>query len=398
MMPHILYFVGAGLTRSLALPGKPIPIMTDFIRVMAEYADNTVVLTTLAELENAGVFEWSSSELRGLAQQLVGENAEEKRTPERIGAFKKLLKRRPSENIETLLRRASDRSHVGITAAFDSGSLPIRFNFAINRVFSEIGWNINSAPLEEFLGKQFSIPGTVHTFVSFNYDLVLDRYVQEQAEGRWDVRDGYGFRIARFIEQKAALEHMRQFDGNGAFSLLRAGEIPSPLAGDRTIRILKPHGSLNWLVAFRDNYHFEDRAPITCLGSDGSLQYYPAFNCRNVELGGRPRAHLGLFLLPPASKLSRHEIIRETIQQEKEALRQADEALVIGWSMPETDRDQECLIRSCVRDRSKSFAYVTVVNCGATPEYFQRVADVFGVDMPHIKVFNAGFQDFVDSL
>ena len=36
-MAGTVYFLGAGLSESLEIPGKPIPLMFDFVSVMAEY-------------------------------------------------------------------------------------------------------------------------------------------------------------------------------------------------------------------------------------------------------------------------------------------------------------------------------------------------------------------------
>jgi len=56
---QIVYFVGAGLSKSLEKPGKRIPLMYDFVSVMAQYAPNDkVILQTLARLQYCGVFDW----------------------------------------------------------------------------------------------------------------------------------------------------------------------------------------------------------------------------------------------------------------------------------------------------------------------------------------------------
>lgn len=75
-MSKILYFVGAGLTKALALPTRPVPAMFDFIATSAEYIDDEVILTTLSELENSDPYPyvWVSAAARSLAPQLVGRN------------------------------------------------------------------------------------------------------------------------------------------------------------------------------------------------------------------------------------------------------------------------------------------------------------------------------------
>ena len=69
---EIVYFVGAGLSKALEKPGKPIPLMYDFVSVMADYpAEDAVILQTLARLEYAGVFRWSSAGASDLARRVV---------------------------------------------------------------------------------------------------------------------------------------------------------------------------------------------------------------------------------------------------------------------------------------------------------------------------------------
>ena len=98
-MSRILYFIGAGLTKALALPKRPVPAMFDFISTLAEYVDDQIILTTLAELENSDPYPyaWVSTVARSLATQLVGRN----RTtdPDLLAAFAAALKERPGESI-----------------------------------------------------------------------------------------------------------------------------------------------------------------------------------------------------------------------------------------------------------------------------------------------------------
>lgn len=75
---RIAYFVGAGLSKALEKPGKRIPLMYDFVSVMAEYADadrDGILLTTLVQLENAKVFEHGCSEGAQLAPDVAAGNA-----------------------------------------------------------------------------------------------------------------------------------------------------------------------------------------------------------------------------------------------------------------------------------------------------------------------------------
>jgi hypothetical protein len=95
-MRHVVYIVGAGLTKALQTSSR-IPLMNDFVSVMADYIyqDNReldrVILTTLAELENGGVFENTKEDWKSLARRVVVSDREREPdlTREEAEAFKR---------------------------------------------------------------------------------------------------------------------------------------------------------------------------------------------------------------------------------------------------------------------------------------------------------------------
>src|ERR1022692_1409449 len=175
-MDTVLYFVAAGLTKSLALPAYPVPAMFDFVSTASEYLSDDVVLTntptrylsddvvltTLADLEDAEprAYAWESPVTRRLAPQLVGRSAQ--RTPDLRRQFARALRDRPSESIEDLLDRTG-----GDASNLSSQTADARFQYAISRLFALIGWNVNWNPLDSFLARQFRIEASCHKFVSF---------------------------------------------------------------------------------------------------------------------------------------------------------------------------------------------------------------------------------------
>jgi hypothetical protein len=172
------------------------------------------------------------------------------------------------------------------------------------------------------------------------------------------------------------------------------------------IYILKPHGSLNWLVPLKVPYayggngmQFEEGPIIVPATSEHMLRYVgkETFNYITLPDGSRAVDVSPCILPPTFSKLTDLPLLRAVRNQEQEAIKNVEEIYVLGWSVPKTDQDQESLIRSAIASRSKAISAVTVVNQGAPPEYFQRIADLFGVEKGHLKIFNAGFCDFVTS-
>jgi hypothetical protein len=231
-MRKLLYFVGAGLTKPLQLPKKPLPLMYDYISVMANYVADDVILTTLAalECEENYPYKWEDTESKELAKKLNGPNAD--RSLENRRAFCRALKSKPYESIEDLLGTSS-------TAV-------IRFIYAIDRLFYLVGWDITWCPLERFLKHQLELDETHHTFVSFNYDLFLDRAVQKQTAGKWDVFSGYGFKISWQINEDPA-----PANGHGLLPVEQAIDLQPSADSSSRFQILKPHGSLNWLVPYK---------------------------------------------------------------------------------------------------------------------------------------------------
>ncbi len=386
-MRKILYFIGAGLTKSLELPGKSVPLMYDYISVMADYLDDDIILTQLADLElgEPHPYKWKDIQTIELAKILTGENAD--RSVENRDVFRRLLKNKPWESIEDLLEKA------GTIAS-------IRFIYAVDRLFYLINWSVNSGPLESFLKEQFRLENTNHTFVSFNYDLVLDRSVQKQIAGGWDVATDYGFAISWQITTNPP-----PMPGNGGvLPTLDAAQLQGLNQARSRVLILKPHGSLNWLVPLRMPYSysphgiaFEDGPLVVPLSTTRELRYwYKSDDFQYLSFPNtEPKDVMPCIIPPTKAKDSTLPFIQETRSRLSQAIRDADEVYVLGWSMPKTDEDQERAIRSAIDERPQPVERMTVVNRGASPDYFERVACVFGVKRSQLKVFNGGFCEFV---
>jgi len=406
-MANILYFVGAGLTKALAKPKRPVPAMLDFINTCAEYVDDPVIRTTLTELEfgEPYPYRWHSAAAVQSAEKLLAQGRGKCPIDDAVRQqFACALRERPSESIEDLL---------GVNGSNLSGrGAGERFRFVIRRVFSIIGWDVNWNPLISFLRRQFACGSSDHTFVSFNYDLVLERGIQLVAGGI-DVSRIYGFPI-----KWRATEYPPSATG------LRNEALVSPVdspGGDSRLIVLKPHGSLNWLVPMDGNLYAsasddwrQGRSVIVSLAENGELQYPPyqyfgkgdIFGCVQVCLPRELSPTIGAtveaepMILPPrCSKSPDRQFLREVRRRQEAAIQGAEEVYVLGWSIPKTDIDQECVIRSMVRKRAKPFRRVTAVNFQADFDYYVRVQDVFGVGRSALRTYNGGFNEaFVRSL
>jgi hypothetical protein len=144
------------------------------------------------------------------------------------------------------------------------------------------------------------------TFVSFNYDCLLDRALVEEAGRRWLPQKSYGFRFS------GDLSEWRDHEGRGRFP-------------DTPVRILKPHGSLNWMRT-----------------SGGR------FSLRRDEYEDRPDDELTI--VPPLWQKSFEEEPYPTVWRlARRALSSAKALFVIGYSLPETDVYTQATLRMDVR-------------------------------------------------
>ena len=363
-MRQILYFVGAGLSKALEQPGKRIPLMADFLATMADHLHNQVVQVGLAHFERQHALAWPlQPEIRRFIDKVTGRVAP---TPSEIEEVGTLLKRLPAENIEALLS--------------ESPGMKNRVSFLINAIFCEVGWDVNWNSLDQFLIRKLAEKDASHTLVSFNYDLLLDRRVQEVSPRlglAWDPQDGYGFHAL----PARGSEDIFDTDSGGTARVECEGS---------KLKILKPHGSLNWVAQFEGNYEFVDKSPRIIFENDGTLVYWPQFDVGLLQ---------SIFLIPPMeAKASSLGFIHRILDLERGAVTRADEIYVLGWSMPETDTDQVCLIGDAIRRRRRPLEHLTIVNSGAQIAYFDRVASTFGLPPAAIRVFNAGFADFSRTL
>jgi len=102
-----------------------------------------------------------------------------------------------------------------------------------------------------------------------------------------------------------------------------------------------------------------------------------------------------VLLTPRSAKKPEREFLANIRLQEEEAICSAEEVFILGWSIPRTDVDQECLIRNAVSKRAAPFRRVTIVNLNAGVDYFKRVTDIFGVrDQNSLRICNSGFDEF----
>ncbi len=373
-MAMTVYLVGAGVSKSLQR-FRNVPLMMDFTRVLTEFVSNDVVLNTLVVMELGGVYENSCSECKRLAER-IGKNVPKASADER-DRFAELVRARQPESIEALFNRID----AGAANIYASG-LPAYFRYAINQVFVGIGWDLEMKVLERFLQARFKDHGE-HVFVSFNYDLILDKCIESASGGMWQPRSGYGFDFPFYITSDPASEHP------GDAVVERSG-MELPRGVDR-FKLIKPHGSLNWLVPQKTSGAAEPADMLIPLTADFGVRYWPSTQTFNYTKrpGDWPR-DMKILIAPPSPE--KPEVLQRAISDEFDALTTADEVCVLGYSFPRTDRDQLDLVQRAVNKRRDRIRRLSVVNFRAPQEYFGEIENLF---RPlQMARFNAGFADF----
>ena len=139
------------------------------------------------------------------------------------------------------------------------------------------------------------------TFISFNYDCLLDRALARHAGRRWRPSEGYGFPISGDDTEWA--------DKSGL------GRRPKT-----SIRLLKPHGSLNWVL---DGNTLSLRADEYALRNENEL-----------------------VIVPPLWQKSFDSEPYQTIWRGTRRVLSAVKAVfVVGYSLPETDVYTQATLR-----------------------------------------------------
>jgi len=146
---------------------------------------------------------------------------------------------------------------------------------------------------------------------------------------------------------------------------------------------------------------FEDGPAVVRVNDDGHPEYVgtsPDWASVILPDAGQPH-HVEPGIIAPLKRKDANLLIFKHIRgEEVTAVGNADDAFVLGWSMPLSDDDQSCLIRYAVSLRDAPLQRVVAVNRNQPPEYFERVADVFGVPLERVEVWNDGFADYVDAV
>ena len=112
--------------------------------------------------------------------------------------------------------------------------------------------------------------------------------------------------------------------------------------------------------------------------------------------GGRIGNVQPLIIPPTYDKLTDLPFLLNVRKQADNALREASEVYVLGWSMPATDTDHQKRIRQVIETRDKPFRRLVLVSRNMSPDDVARISQTFG--MSRIELHNDGFSEFVATI
>jgi len=164
-----------------------------------------------------------------------------------------------------------------------------------------------------------------HCIISFNYDLLLEdvlihEYLKYDGR-RWNYPD--------------ELRWTYCLDFSGI-----ANQVPYsfPTDDEAKILILKLHGSFNWGFC-------PDNKEVTCYSLHADAHIYPRFYNEEYRCCNGKHANLPLLIPPVKIKDINIPALRNLWDKATEIISHCDELHIIGYSLPEVDKEAENLIR-----------------------------------------------------
>lgn len=159
-----------------------------------------------------------------------------------------------------------------------------------------------------------------NSFITFNYDLLLDKAVSINDRGL----------LGDYAVQFVSVSHFDLYN-----RILRNERLP------KDVDILKLHGSLNWAACSKCN------AP--------HLAYYYRYQRLPQEHCSICQELLEPVLVPPTYRkdVGKYSFLAKVWQKAEKVISQADEITIVGYSFPEADMEARWLFKRALLGRAK---------------------------------------------
>jgi hypothetical protein len=407
---RIVYIFGAGASASI---DNRVPVMTNFfeksISMLTE--SDKLFWITFAIAEEARAFPPNPDiENYGVRIGVLGRLLEEIRRSKSFDSSKKIIEdklTRAISDYKNIFRTDVKRISANLEAVFSkvemyrdksraSSSAYDRLQFLMGGLFNRLDKELSESflnaahhDLSNFVGRSNEFN---HTFISFNYDLWLEKALFKK--GVWRPRDGHGSYVFKYYsppEDEVIPE-------NGTVILGGLHEIKEFGHDDikSGVKVLKPHGSLSWRVATKGSEHvvvIVEDDENSCVAYNNTWNLPPSRFQDGAELSLIP-----LIVAPTSSKIRSHQLLWKTDLDIVDALVKTDAVVIIGWSMPESDQYSKDMILRALNSREEQFKKVIVCNMGETSWPLSiRFEAIFRPK--EVEVWDQGFnKKFVDFL
>ncbi len=374
---NILYFIGAGASASIA-PTK-VPCMNDFFAKAIQKFDPYGTLPieywlAFATIEEADCFPPNSA-LKKLASKIRNTKGSDNAA---IEEYKRIFLRDPKrlnanlEEVFSSLVKRIDR--------FKNRDAYGRSLFLLSRFFYDLDRELD-ADFERAghhsLAEMISASDHDHTFVSFNFDIWLERAFSKK--GIWHPRDGYGCKLFEYY--LPPLGNTMPIGGAGTAGLYELLKFSGTETKSKTI-ILKPHGSFSWMAG----KNRADESIEALLVENAQKECHISYNKDGVFDIYRiadPRSGIDMIfstlIVPPIPDKERKQTIFSYIDTDIEAsLRRADMIVVIGWSMPDTDQYIREIVSQALQQRKNQISKLIVCDVKlSSSDHVQRLKSLF---------------------
>lgn len=210
------------------------------------------------------------------------------------------------------------------------------------------------------------------TFVTFNQDLVIEKALEAAKTTRtysaipWDIEHCYALRFVEFVTRSRNSQPFSSGDG-------------------KSTRVLKLHGSLNWTYVVRSPRDRRGalRAPkakLRCV-NEQQIVYGPLTLANSYQYDRA--VHMVPLVVPPIYEKGRDHltVVHPLWALARDAIRDADDLFVFGYSFPPADVVATCLVQSAFHRNSK-LAEVHIID--PDPDIGGRVRTLLGAPSVHV--------------
>ncbi len=218
--------------------------------------------------------------------------------------------------------------------------------------------------LVESLGREDAI-------ISFNWDLLVDNALAKKC--RQDEMPNYGISFTGTYKSDDWHDRLN----------------------NRGPRLIKLHGSLNWLecVPCKNNFCYVDRGKV--VAEQITTPDDPRLKCPKCSQNMTP------VIIPPTLfkyKAYQRQIFKQLWQQAENVLRKAEEVIIIGYSLPVTDFKAKWLLMSSVAKRNYPLHCLTVIDKFPENCLFEKYRNIFGVQQANMRTITGEIKDYANEL